>query len=110
MSHLIFASYRATLPKLNESSSCEPCGTKTCLVCDSISTAMSFTTEAYQETFKIQSGPLTLDSKKVLYLLKWKVCSVIPYAGKAKTKFHYNSFNNCKSKRRAFAKGNRKVL
>ena len=85
-------------------------GKKTCLVCDSISTAMVFTTEACQETFKIQSGPLTWDSKKVLYLLKWKICSVIPYVGKAKTKFLYSSFNNYKSKRRAFTKGNRKVL
>ena len=37
---------RATLPKLNESGRCEPCGKKTCLVCDSISTATTFTTEA----------------------------------------------------------------
>ena len=40
------------------------------LVCYSISTATTFLTEAYQETFKIQSGPLTCDSEKVLYLLK----------------------------------------
>ena len=37
---------RATLPKLNDSGRCEPCGKKTCLVCDSISTATTFTTEA----------------------------------------------------------------
>ena len=52
----------ATLPKLNGSGRCEPCGKKTCLVCDSISTATTFTTEACQETFKIQSSPLTCDS------------------------------------------------
>ena len=40
----------ATLPKLNGSGRCEPCGKKTCLVCDSISTATTFTTEACQET------------------------------------------------------------
>ena len=55
---------RATLAKLNESGRCEPCGKKTCLICDSISTATTFTTEACQETFKIQSGPLTRDSEK----------------------------------------------
>ena len=61
---------RPKLPKLDES---EPCGKKTCLVCDSISTTTTFTTEACQETFKIQKGPLNCDSEKVLYLLKWQV-------------------------------------
>ena len=58
---------RATLPILNESGRYEPCGKKACLVCESISTA-TFTTKACQETFKIQSGPLTCDSEKVLSL------------------------------------------
>ena len=35
-------------------------GKKTCLVCDSVITVTTFKTEAYQETFKIQSGSLTL--------------------------------------------------
>ena len=52
----------ATLPKINESGRCEPCGEKTYLVCDSISTATTFTTEACQETFKIQTGTLACDS------------------------------------------------
>ena len=99
---------QSKIPKLNGSGRCEPCGKKTCLVCDSISTATTFTTEACQETFKIQSGPLTCDSEKVLYLLKCKVCGEVPYVGKAKTKFRYR-FNNYKSKHRAFRKGNRKV-
>ena len=51
---------KATLPKLNKSRRCEPCGKKTCLVCDSISTTTSFTTDACQETFKNQSCPSTL--------------------------------------------------
>ena len=68
---------RATLAKLNESRRCKPCGKKTCLVCNSINTAMAFTTEACQETFKIQSGPLTSDSKKVLFLLNCKVCAKV---------------------------------
>ena len=69
---------RATLPRLNESGRCEPCGKKTCLVCDSINTATTFTTEACQESFKIQSGPTTCDSKKVFYLSKCKVFGEVP--------------------------------
>ena len=81
---------------------------KTCLVCDSTSTTGTFTTEIYQETFKTQRGPLNCDSDKVLYLLKCKVCSAVPYVGIAKTRFHYR-FNNYKSKHRTFRKGNQKV-
>ena len=99
---------RATLPKINASGRYEPCRKKTCLVCDSISTVTTFTTEACQETFKIQSGPLTCDSEKVIYLLKCKVCGEVPYVGKAETKFRYR-FNNYKSKHSAFRKVNRKV-
>ena len=99
---------RARLPKLNESGRCEPCWKKTCLVCDSISTATTFKTEPCQETFKIQSGPLTCDSKKVICLLKCKICGEVPYVGEAKNKFCYR-FNNYRSKHRAFRKGKRKV-
>ena len=89
---------------------CEPCGKKTCLVCDSINTALTITTEACQGTFKIQCGPLACNSGKVLCLLKCKVCGEVPYVGKARTKFR-SRFNNYKykSKHRAFRKGNRKV-
>ena len=69
---------RATLQKINGSGRCEPCGKKTFLVCDSISPASTFTTEVCQESFKIQSGPLTCDSEKVIYLLKCKVCGESP--------------------------------
>ena len=62
---------------------------------------MTFKTEACQVTFKIQSGPLTCDSEKVLYLLKCKVCGEVPYVGKAKNKFRYR-FNNYKSNHRGF--------
>ena len=82
---------------------------KKCLVCGYISTATTFITEACQEAFKIQSGPSTCDSEKVLYLLKCKVCGEVPYVGKAKTTLRY-SFNNYNSKHKAFKKGNRKVL
>ena len=81
---------------------------KTCLVCDSISTTTAFTTEAGQETFKIQKGSLNCDSEKVLYLLKCKVFGGVHYVGKAKTKFRYR-LNNYKGKHRAFRKGNKNV-
>ena len=74
---------RAALPKTNETGRCEPCGKKTCLVCNSIRTT---------------SGPLNCNSEKVLYLLKCKVCGEAAYVGKAKTNFRY-SFNNYKSYR-----------
>ena len=75
------------LPKLKESGRWEPCGEKTCLVCDSISAATTFTTEACQETFKIQSGPFTCDSEKVLYLLKCKFVVKSPTLGKRTPNF-----------------------
>ena len=83
-------------------------GKKTCLVCGSISTTKTFTTEACQETFAIQKGPLNCDSEKVLLLLKWKVCGEVPQVGIRKIKFHYR-FNSYKSKHRAFRKGKQKV-
>ena len=82
---------RAKLSKLEESGKREPCGKKSCLVCDSISTSTTFTTEACQETFKIQKGPLNCDSEKVLYLLKCKVCGGVFRKGNQKVpqkRFH----------------------
>ena len=87
----------AKLSKLEESGRCEPCRKKTCFVCDFISTTTTVITEACQETFKIQKGPLNYDSEKVLYLLKCKVCNEVPCVGRAKTKFRYR-FINYKSK------------
>ena len=78
---------RAVLPRTNETGRCEPCGKKTCLVCNSIRTTTTFTTETCNETFKIQSDTLNCNSEKVLYLLKCKVCGEASYIGKAKTKF-----------------------
>ena len=94
---------RAKLSKLDESWRREPCGKKTYLVCDSISTTPTFTTEACQETSKIREGPLNCDSEKVLYL-SLLCSSLFPV-----TKFRYR-FNNYKSKHRAFRKDNQKVL
>ena len=99
---------RAVLPKNIETRGCEPCGKKSCLVCNSVRTTTTFTTEACREIFKIQSGPLTCNSEKVLYLLQRKMCGEAPYVGIAETKFRHR-FNNYKSKHRAFRKGNRKI-
>ena len=99
---------RAVLPKTNETGKCEPCGKKTCLVCNSIRTTTTFTMEACGESFKIQSGPLNCNLEKVLHLLKCKMCGEAPYAGKAETKFRY-TFNNYKSKHRALMKGDPKI-
>ena len=71
-------------------------------------TATPFTTEAFQETLKIQKDPLNCDSKYVIYLLKCKVHDGVSNVEKAKTKFRYR-FNNYESKHRAFRKGNQKV-
>ena len=90
---------RAALPKTKITWRYEPCGKKTCLVCNSIRTNTTFVIEACKETFKIQSGPLNCNSEKVLYLLKCKVYGEAPYVEKAKTKFRY-IFNNYKSKQR----------
>ena len=98
---------KAALPGTNKTRRCEPCRKKTCLICNSTRTTTTFTTEAYEKTFKIQSGPLNCNSEKLLYLFKCKVCGEAPYVGKAKPKFQYR-FNNYKSKHRAFRKGNRK--
>ena len=44
---------RTKLLKVDMSRRCKPCGKKTCLVCNSISTTTTLTKEACQETFKI---------------------------------------------------------
>ena len=57
---------------------------------------------------KFKVGPLTVNSEKVAYLLRCKICDDIPYVGKAKTKFRVR-FNNYKSKHRPFRKGKQNV-
>ena len=77
-----------------------------------LNTVTTFITEACQETFKIQKGPLNCDSEKVLAIATYylcRVCGEVSYVGKAKTKFRY-SFNNYKSKHIAFRKGNQLSL
>lgn len=57
---------------------------KNCLVRNSLSTTRTRTNEPFQESFKIQSCPLTSDSEEVLHLLKYKVSGVAHMLGKAK--------------------------
>ena len=45
---------RAALPKTNETGRREPCGKKTCLVCNSIRTTITFTTEASGKILKFR--------------------------------------------------------
>ena len=45
---------RAALPKTNKTGRCGPCGNKTCLVCNSIKTTKTFTTEAWGEILKFR--------------------------------------------------------
>ena len=87
---------REALCRTNETGRCKPCGKKTCLVCNSVRNTTTLTTQACRKTFKIQSGPLNCNLKKVLYILKCEVCGKAPYIGKVKTKFQYR-FNNYKS-------------
>ena len=75
---------RAKLSKLEVSGRFKPRRKKTSLVCDSISTTTTFTTEPCQETIKFQKSPLNCYSKKVLHLSKCRVCGEVPYIGKAK--------------------------
>ena len=51
---LIHYLVRKTLHKTNEIGIYEPCGKKTCLVCNSIRTTATFTMGAYGKIFKIE--------------------------------------------------------
>ena len=98
---------RGALPKMDNTEGSEACGNGTCQVCNQVIstkilliTINNFTTKAYGEVFKIQSG----NSENVIYLLRPKICDDAPYVGKAQTKFRLR-LNNYKSKLRSFRKG-----
>ena len=76
----------AALPKIYNAGGSEPCEKSTCQVCDHLITTNTFTTKAFEEVFKIQSGALNCNSEKVLYLLRSKICDDTPYVGLAKNK------------------------
>ena len=69
------------LPKLEKVENVNHVGKNLLSKCDSISTATTFTTNSYQETFKIQKGPLNCNSQKVVELVK---CGKFPMLGKRK--------------------------
>ena len=100
---------RAVLPKMDNAGGSEPCGKGTCHVCDHIITTNTFATKPCEEVFKIQSGSLSCNSEKVLYLLRCKIFDDTPYVRKPKTKFRLR-FNNYKSKHRSFQKGKQNLL
>ena len=54
---------------------------------------------------KFKVDPLTVTQKKVIYLLRCKICDDAPYVGKAKTKFCLRF-----SKHRSSRKGKQNVL
>ena len=76
----------AALPKIYNAGGSEPCEKGTCQVCDHLITTNTFTTKAFEEVFKIQSGPLNCNSEKVLYFLRCKICDDTPYVGHPKNK------------------------
>ena len=71
----------------------ESCRIGNCQVCYFICDKDTFATKACGETFKIQNGILNCNSRKVVYLLKCRICGAASYVGKAKTKFRAG-FNN----------------
>ena len=94
---------RAKLPNVEITGSSESCGKRNCQVCDFICDTDTFSTKACSETFKIQSGVLSCNSQKVVYLLKCRICEETPYVGNAKTKFRAR-FNNYKNAHRSYRK------
>ena len=75
---------RARLPKLVESGRCEPCGKKTCLVCDSISSITTFTTEACK---KLRKAPWISTPKK--YYIYWNAKSLAASSTLGKKKLNF---------------------
>ena len=98
---------RAALQKTNEIRWCEPCGKKTCLVCTSIRTNLTFTTEAWWKRLKVRAVHYIVTCKRYYSFFNIK-CGESLYVKKIETKFRYG-FNNYKSKHRAFRKGNQKL-
>ena len=94
---------RAKLSNVEIRGRSESCEKGNCQVRDFICDTDNFSTKSCGKTFKIQSGVLKFNSKKVVYLLKCRICWEAPYVGKAKTKFRAR-FNNYKSAHRSYRK------
>ena len=91
---------RASVPILNQHLGCESCGEKNCRVCQFIVNTDTFSPITTDETFKINKGPLSCNSKKVIYVSECKKCKN-PYVGKAQGKFCVR-LNNYKSAHKSF--------
>ena len=91
---------RASLPILNQTLGSESCGKRNCQVCQFIVNTDTFSPRTTDETFKINKGPLSCNSKKIVYLSECKQCKN-PYVGKAQTKFRMR-LNNYKSAHKSF--------
>ena len=92
---------RAKLSNVEIRGRSESCEKGNCQVRDFICDTDNFSTKSCGKTFKIQSGVLKFNSKKVVYLLKCRICWEAPYVGKAKTKFRAR-FNNYESAHRSY--------
>ena len=73
---------RAKLPNVEITGRSESSGKGNCQVCYFICDTDTFITKACGETFKIQSGILSCNSQKVIYLLKCRICGEVSYVGK----------------------------
>ena len=92
----------AVLPNMGNTGDSEPCEKGSCQVCDHIITTNTFATKTCGEILKIQSG--TLNSKKFLFQMRYKIFDGTLYVRNAKIKFHLR-FNNYNSKHQSFRKG-----
>ena len=90
---------RAVLPKQNSSNAGEngsqKCGKSKCEVCKNVVSTKKFSSKTTGEKFTIQKGPITCDTKNVIYLVTCKVCG-IQNVGSTKDKYR-ERFNNYKS-------------
>ena len=94
---------RAKLSNVEIRGRSESCEKGNSQVRDFICDADNVSTKSCGETFKIQCGVLNFNAKKVVYLLKCKICGEAPYVAKAKTQFRAR-FNNYKSAHRSYKK------
>ena len=67
----------AALPKRDNSGGFESCGKSTCQACDHIIRSNNFTTKGIREVF-IKVDIITIIQKKLLYLLRCKICDDTP--------------------------------
>ena len=94
---------RAKLRNVEVRGRSESCKKRNCQVCDFICNTDTFVIKTIGETFKIQSGIRNCNFRKVVHLLKYRICGEAPYVGKENTKFKAR-FNNYKSAHRSYRK------